>query len=139
MGDEIANWPKKNGRESGTGPPAHFHREPFVGTCGVSISAWGYNTHELAIGAPPPHSIRFHTLTRTVDKLHTTENSFGLDGQQRRARFAVNVGDGAIKGPYGVGVGNASAQRSGLPDMPAWGALDGFHALDTAGAKVALQ
>lgn len=78
-------------------------------------------------------------MTRTVDKLHTTENSFGLDGQQRRARFAVNVGDGAIEGPYGVGVGKASAQRSGLPDMPAWGALDGFHALDTAGAKVALQ
>lgn len=76
---------------------------------------------------------RFHGLTRTVDKIHATEHCYGLDRRQRRARFAVNIADGALEGPFGLGIGSASAKRSGLPGG-AWGSLDGFHALDKAGA-----
>ncbi len=71
-------------------------------------------------------------MARTVDKIHATEYSYGLDKHDRRFRFPVNVGDGALEGPVGLGIGNESARRTGLAG-DSWGALDGFHALDKAG------
>ena len=76
----------------------------------------------------------YHGAVKTVDKLHTTENRCGLERADRALRYAVNCGDGAVEGPYGLGIGEASAVRSGLPPHKGWGSLDGFHAVDKGGA-----
>jgi len=83
---------------------------------------------------PPKGLLHFHGLTRTLDKAHATEAAYGIGLKDRRLRFAVNVGDGALEGPFGLKLGNASAIRSNLPPNKGWGALDGLHALDKAGA-----
>ena len=75
-------------------------------------------------------------MTRTLDKAHATEAAYGIGWKDRRLRFAVNVGDGALEGPFGLKLGDASAIRSNLPPNKGWGALDGLHALDKAGAAV---
>ena len=77
----------------------------------------------------------FHGLVRTVDKCHETERNYGLELSDRFLRFAVNVGDGAMEGPFGVGVGDESARRTCLPASRGWGSLDGLHACDKAGAR----
>ena len=76
----------------------------------------------------------YHGAVKTVDKLHTTENRCGLERADRALRYAVTCGDGAVEGPYGLGIGEASAIRSGLSPRKGWGSLDGFHAVDKGGA-----
>jgi len=86
-------------------------------------------------GRPLPRDVLgFHGLIRTVDKLHSTEDRCGLLASDRKLRFAVNCGDGAVEGVFGLGVGDASAARSGLPPGKGWGALDGVHAVDKSGS-----
>ena len=72
----------------------------------------------------------YHGAVKTVDKLHTTENRCGLERADRALRYVVYCGDGAVEGPYGLGIREASAVRSGLPPHKGWGSLDGFHAVD---------
>jgi len=81
----------------------------------------------------PSSLLAFHGATRTIDKVHATEAFYGISLGDRRYRFAVHVGDGALEGPFGLGLGDLSAVRSGLPGNLGWGALDGFHAADKAG------
>ena len=76
----------------------------------------------------------YHCAVKIVDKLHTTENRCGLERADRALRYAVDCGDRAVEGPYGLGIGEASAVRSGLPPHKGWGSLDGFHAVDKGGA-----
>jgi hypothetical protein len=87
------------------------------------------------VGRVTPNAVLgFHTASKTVDKLHTTENRCGLGIASRALRYAGNCGDGAVEGPYGLGVGEVSAIRSGLPSGKGWGSLDGGHAVDKAGS-----
>ena len=69
-----------------------------------------------------------HGLARTVDKVHATEFAYGIGKNDRSLRFAVNIDDGAIEGPFGFGVGADSSRRTGLPDTKGVG-LSGRSAL----------
>ena len=90
---------------------------------------------ERELGRDAPKGLlSFHGLTRTLDKAHAAEAAYGIGLQDRRLRFAVHVGDGALEGPFGLKLGDESARRSKLPPNKGWGALDGLHALDKAGA-----
>ena len=88
-------------------------------------------------GQSPPRPLEpvlgFHGLVRTVDKVHATERAHGIGDRDRRLRFAVSVGDGALEGPFGLGVGAESARRTGLPEDRGWGSVDSLHCLDKAG------
>ena len=75
----------------------------------------------------------FHGLTKTVGKCNFTESVFGIEDVDRQHRYAVTVADGAVEGPYGIGVGLESAGRSGVFAPLPWGSLDDAHALDKAG------
>ena len=51
------------------------------------------------------------------------------------ARFAARVGDGHEEGPMGIHVSSCHAKTLGLNPTSAWGALDGWHWTETAGAQ----
>jgi hypothetical protein len=83
---------------------------------------------------PETGLLRFHGLQRTLEKIHEVEDAFLIGPEARRSRWSVNVGDGAVEGPYGIGVGAACARALAMESDVGWGSLDGFHAADGSGA-----
>lgn len=129
-----------DGITCGNGTPLHVHLHVQEGRHGrlqyhllglepTTTLPENSNTRHLVAG------LRFSTAEGIVHQGRAAEEAFGITKRMARARFAGRVGDGHEEGPMGIQVAKHHADILGLKASTAWGALDGWHASETAGAQ----
>ena len=76
--------------------------------------------------------LRSHTAEAMAEAMCRAEATYGILSEDRRSRLAVHIGDGALEGPFGCGLGAEVARRD-LMENGDIGAADCLHNVDKAG------